>query len=66
MQDKIFLKRETELIKLRILKINKEIRGIGINFRHSEKKVKSIGFLGAGGGICKEKVNIPIIVPSDD
>ena len=31
-----------------------------------EKKVKSIGFLGAGGGKCKDNVNIPIIVPSDN
>ena len=31
-----------------------------------EKKIKSIGFLGAGGGKCKNEVTIPIIVPSDN
>ena len=29
-----------------------------------EKKIKCIGFLGAGGGKCKDAVDIPIIVPS--
>ena len=29
-----------------------------------EKNLKSIGFLGAGGGKCKKEINIPIIVPS--
>jgi len=31
-----------------------------------EKKVKTVGFLGAGGGKCKDAVNIPIIVPSNN
>ena len=31
-----------------------------------EKQIKRIGFLGAGGGKCKDKVNIPIIVPSSN
>jgi D-sedoheptulose 7-phosphate isomerase len=29
-----------------------------------EKQIKSIGFLGAGGGKSKKEINIPIIVPS--
>ena len=29
-----------------------------------EKQMKSIGFLGGTGGLCKNQVNIPIIVPS--
>jgi D-sedoheptulose 7-phosphate isomerase len=29
-----------------------------------EKNLKSIGFLGTGGGKCKKEINIPIIVPS--
>jgi len=31
-----------------------------------EKNIKSIGFLGNGGGECLKKVNIPVIVPSDN
>lgn len=31
-----------------------------------EKNIKSIGFLGTGGGICKEVLDIPIIVPSNN
>ena len=31
-----------------------------------DKKIKSIGFLGSGGGKCKDAVNIPIIVPSNN
>ncbi len=31
-----------------------------------EKKIKSIGFLGRGGGKCSKKVNIPVVVPSDN
>jgi len=31
-----------------------------------DKKVKRVGFLGNGGGKCKDLVNIPIIVPSDN
>ena len=31
-----------------------------------EKNIKSIGFLGASGGKCKEAVDIPILVPSDN
>lgn len=31
-----------------------------------EKNLKSIGFLGSGGGACNEIVDIPIIVPSDN
>jgi len=31
-----------------------------------EKQIKRIGFLGAGGGKCKDVVNIPIIVPSNN
>jgi D-sedoheptulose 7-phosphate isomerase len=29
-----------------------------------DKQMKSIGFLGGSGGLCKNQVNIPIIVPS--
>ena len=31
-----------------------------------EKNLKSIGFLGSNGGKCKDIVDIPIIVPSDN
>jgi D-sedoheptulose 7-phosphate isomerase len=31
-----------------------------------EKNIKSIGFLGAGGGQCKNQVDIPIVVPSNN
>lgn len=31
-----------------------------------EKNIKSIGLLGGTGGKCKDKVNIPIIIPSDN
>jgi D-sedoheptulose 7-phosphate isomerase len=31
-----------------------------------EKNIKSIGLLGGSGGKCKNQVNIPIIIPSDN
>ncbi|MCK5033704.1 MAG: phosphoheptose isomerase, partial [Calditrichia bacterium] len=31
-----------------------------------EKNLKSIGFLGASGGKCKNEIDIPIIVPSEN
>ena len=31
-----------------------------------EKNIKSIGLLGGNGGKCKDQVNIPIIIPSDN
>jgi len=31
-----------------------------------EKNIKSIGFLGDGGGKCKSEINIPIVVPSNN
>ena len=31
-----------------------------------EKGVKSIGFLGAGGGKCRDRVTVPVIIPSDN
>ena len=31
-----------------------------------EKNIKSIGFLGTGGGKCKNEIDIPIIVPSNN
>jgi D-sedoheptulose 7-phosphate isomerase len=31
-----------------------------------EKNIKSIGFLGGTGGVCKDEVTIPIIIPSSN